>query len=74
MYWSVYSETSWKQSAQSPGVRSGLHCIRQYSVGEELTSKREVMNLLVLLAADSAVLFISVNNKRLVESTLVVKF
>jgi hypothetical protein len=55
-------------------VRSGVHCIRQYSVGKELTSKREVVNLLVISVANWAVVLRSVNNKRLAESMLVLKF
>jgi hypothetical protein len=51
-----------------------VHCIRQYSVGRELTSNREVVNLLELLAADSAVAFSSVKRRRRTEPTLAVKF
>jgi hypothetical protein len=51
-----------------------VHCIRQYSVGKELTSKREVMNLIELFAADWPVLLISVNKKSLKELGLVGKF
>jgi hypothetical protein len=52
---------------QSSVVGLGVHCIRQYKVGKELTSKREVMNLVELFTADWPVLFRSVNNKSLKE-------
>jgi hypothetical protein len=66
-YWNVSCDTTWKQAVQSSVVRLGVHCIRQYKVGKELTSKREVMNLVELFTADWPVLFRSVNNKSLKE-------
>jgi hypothetical protein len=67
MYQNMSFEILPKQKAQSLALRSGVHCIRQYTAGKDLTSKREVMNLLELFAADWAVLLISVNNNCLVE-------
>jgi hypothetical protein len=52
----------------------GLHCVRQYIVGKELSSKRDVQNLLELFAADWAVLLISVDTICLVELALAVNF
>lgn len=51
-----------------------MHCTAQYIVGRELMSIRAVVNLLVLLIADSDVSFSRVNKRSLMESALSVKF